>query len=251
MVEGHSRSKRSRRALGTASVAAVIVVVAIVGVASILVIGTGVGVSQASGTSRVSSTSMVSSTSATSTGASTSTSVASPASGLELTLGLNGTSISTGEEITATAADVNTMTTADNVSAAKEWPIGNLAVGPCGPLNTPVGIAVLRGYYDAANVTSGKALQIYNPGTYACPAILAGIDGFLFQPLSDNATVYGSCGSAACFDETVSATVSVTGYWTGGPSTFTSFPSGVYTAVAGDEWGGLAILHFTVAAGGA
>ena len=252
MVKGHSLSKRSRRALGTASVAAVILVVAIVGVASILVIGTGVGVSQASGTSSVSSTSMVSSTStASSTGASTSTSVASPASGLELTLALNGTSISTGEEITATATDVNTMTTANNVSAAKEWPIGNLAVGPCGPLNTPVGIAVLSGYYDAANVTSGKALQIYNPGIYACPAILAGIDGFLFQPSSDNATVYGSCGSAACFNETASATVSLTGYWTGGPSTFTSFPSGVYTAVAGDEWGGLAILHFTVAAGGA
>jgi hypothetical protein len=133
------------------------------------------------------------------------------------------------------------------VSAAHDWPIGGLASGPCGPLNIPVGIAVLSGYYDAANVTSGKALQVYNPGVYACPAIISGITSYLFQPSSDNATVYGSCQPSACFNETVSATVSVTGYWTGGPSTFTSFPSGVYTVVAGDEWGGLAILHFTVA----
>ncbi len=166
-------------------------------------------------------------------------------------MGLNGTSISTGEELTATAVDVNTLTTADNVSAAKDWPIGNLAIGPCGQLNSPVGIAVLSGNYDAANVSSGKSLQIYDPAVYACPAMLSGIDGFLFQPSSDNATVYGSCGSAACFNETASATLSVTGYWTGGPSTFTSFPSGVYTVIAGDEWGGIAILHFAVVASGA
>jgi hypothetical protein len=247
MVEGHNRGRRSRRALGTASLAAIVVVIAIVGVASILVMGNGVGVSQASNSS---STSRSFATS-TSTGASTYTSVASPASGLELSLGLNGTSISTGEELTATAVDVNTLTTADNVSAAKDWPIGNLAIGPCGQLNSPVGIAVLSGNYDAANVSSGKSLQIYDPAVYACPAMLSGIDGFLFQPSSDNATVYGSCGSAACFNETASAILSVTGYWTGGPSTFTSFPSGIYTVIAGDEWGGIAILHFAVVASGA
>lgn len=248
MVEGYSSAGRSRRALGTASLAAIVVVVAIVGVASILVVAIGMGTSTVSSTSTT-STSSTSSTS-TYTGAATSTSATSPASGLELSLALNGTRISTGEEITATAVEVNTLTTTDNVSAAKDWPIGNLAVGPCGQLNSPVGIAVLSGNYDAANVSSAKALQIYNPAVYACPAILSNIEGFLFQPSSDNATVYGSCGSAACFNETASATVSVDGYWTGEPSTFTTLPTGIYTVVAGDEWGGIAILHFTVAASG-
>ena len=206
-------------------------------------IGNGLGGRQASNTSGTSASSTASS-------AATSTNAKSPGSGLELSLTLNSSSISTGEEITATAVDVNTMTTADNLSAAKDWPVGNLAVGPCGQLNSPVGIAVLSGYYNAANVSSGKALQIYNPAVYACPAILSGIDGYLFQPSSDDATVYGSCGQAACFNETASATISVGGFWTAGPSTFTSFPSGVYTVVAGDEWGGVAVLHFAMSGSG-
>ena len=34
------------------------------------------------------------------------------------------------------------------------------------------------------------------------------------------------------------------GYWNG--STITDFEQGVYTVVAGDEWGALVVLHFTV-----
>jgi hypothetical protein len=236
--------------LGAASLAAILIVVAIVGAASFLVMGNGLGASQTSTTSSTSVTSSTSYATSTSTGVSTSTSATS-ASGLELSLALNGTSIASGKGITVTVAEVNTLKTTDNLSVANDWPVGGLTIGACGRLNDPMGIEVLSGYYDAANATSGKALQIYNPGIYMCPAMLSTIEGYLFQPSSDNATVYGSCESSACFNETVSATISVTGYWTGGPSTFTSFPSGVYTVVAGDEWGGIAILHFTVAARGA
>lgn len=249
MVKSRHPSGRSRSALGAAAWASILVVVAVAAVASVLVLG-NVGSSQTSSTSSASITTSMPTTTATSAG-STSTSAKSPATGLELSLSLNGSSVSDGGDINATVVEVNTLTTTDNVSASRDWPIGSLAVGPCGQLNSPVGIAVLSGNYDAANVSSGVALQIYNPAVYACPVVLSGIDGFLFQPSSDNATVYGSCGSGACFNETASATLSVTGYWTGGPSTFTNFPSGVYTVVAGDEWGGLAILHFMVTGSGA
>jgi hypothetical protein len=122
-----------------------------------------------------------------------------------------------------------------------------LAVGACGSLNYPVGLAVLRGNYDVANFSSAKALQIYRPGISACPMILAGIGSFGFQASSDNATIFGGCqaaGGGGCITETINSTVSFNGYWSG--SGFKSFSNGVYTVVAGDEWGGIAILHFTV-----
>ncbi len=243
--------------MGAAAWAAILVVVALGGVASVLLIENGGGVPQPSSTttapSSTSTASAASSASTSSTSASSSsTSEKSPGNGLQLSLALNGSSISPGQGIAATVVEVNTLTTPNNVSAAAEWPIGNLAVGPCGHVNEPVGIALLRGDYDAANASSGLALQIYQPGTYGCPAILSEISGFVFQASSDNATVLGSCQPGPCFNETVSASVSVGGYWTGSLSTsFTNFPSGVYTVVAGDEWGGIAIAHFTVTASGA
>ena len=43
-------------------------------------------------------------------------------------------------------------------------------------------------------------------------------------------------------------TVTSTGFWTGNRpnATFSHFTPGIYTVVGGDEWGVLAILHFTV-----
>jgi hypothetical protein len=228
----------SRSALGAAAWASILVVVAVAAVASVLVLG-NVGSIQTSSTSSVL---IATSTSA----ASTSTSAKSPAAGLELSLSLNASAIAKGEGINATVVEVNTMTAVDNVSAADDWPVADLATGPCGHLNSPVGIEVLSGNYDAANVTSGTALQVYNPGLTMCPVMLSGITGYVFQPGSDNSTVYGGCGPGACFNETATATLSITGYWSANASASGSFPSGVYTVVAGDEWGGLAILHFTV-----
>ena len=247
-------ARRPRPALATAAWAAVLVVVALAGVASVILIKDNGGVSQQSSTGVTSSSSTTSSTSMTSTSSTTSasstgvssTSATSAAKGLQLSLSLNGSSIPAGQWITATVVETNTLTTPNNVSSAAEWPVANLAAGPCGHMNEPVGIAVLSGYYDAGNVSSGTALQVYQPGLTMCPMILAQINGYVFQPLSDNASVLGSCQSGPCFNETISAKVSANGYWTETANTFTNFPAGVYTVVAGDQWGGLAIMHFTV-----
>ena len=54
-------------------------------------------------------------------------------------------------------------------------------------------------------------------------------------------------------NETISYLISVAGYWTtvgGTPmeptGQFSAFPQGIYTVVAGDEWGSLEVAHFTV-----
>ena len=170
----------------------------------------------------------------------------SPVDGLELSLALNASNTSVGHGLSATVEEVNVKDGETNVSAAADWPIQGLAVGPCGSLNYPIGIAVLRGSYDLSNLSSGKALQIYQAAAGGCPMILAGIESFVFQASSDNATVYGSCrpGGLPCLSEQVSSSVSVAGYWSGGA--ITDFPAGIYPVVAGDEWGGVAILHFAV-----
>jgi hypothetical protein len=220
---------------GAAAWAAVLVVFVLAGAASVFIIEEGVGGTQASGTYTVSASA-------------TSTNAESPGSGLELSLTLNTTDVYAGHGVAATVDEMNAIATPKNVSAAAQWPIPGLAVGPCGALNYPIGIAVLKGNYNLSNVSSSSALQIYNPGPTSCPEILTGIDSYLFQASSDDATVFGSCQPAPCFNETVNAVVAVRDYWTG--STARSFTSGVYTVVAGDEWGGVAILHFAVTGSG-
>lgn len=229
---------RARKGLGATGWAAILAVIVAFGVASVFLVETGGGVQRTTRTSVTSSYS-------TSTGGNPSS-----LNGLRLSLVLNGSEIASGQGIAATVDDVNTMTTPLNMSAAANWPVGDLAVGPCGTLNYPVGIAVLRGDYDLSNVSSANALQIYQPGAYPCPAILSGIRGYVFQPSSDNTTIFGTCEpGGACFSERVDTTVAFKGYWSGGA--FASFPTGVYTVVAGDEWGDISILHFVVMAGGA
>jgi len=213
-------------------------VVILAGAAAVFLIESGVGGTQSSKTYTVSSSA-------------TSMNAQSPEGGLELSLTLNATDLSAGRGVAITVGEANLGTAPINVSASKDWPLQGLAVGACGALNYPVGVAVLSGNYAVSNVSSGMALQIYQPGVSSCPMILAGIGSFVFQASSDNATIFGSCqqGGGGCLSETVNATVSVRGYW--GGDAFKSFPSGIYSVVAGDEWGGIVILHFAVTSSGA
>jgi hypothetical protein len=234
LVEGYS-ARKLRRATSAATWVVVLVVAALAVAASVFVVEGGTGALQTS------------STHTTSSSLTTSTSAKSPASGLELSVTLNITDVSPGRGVAVTVDEENPGDAPLNVSASADWPIQGLAVGPCGPLNYPVGLAVLRGNYDVANVSSAKALQVYRPGIAACPMILSGIGSFEFQASGDNATIFGGCqssGGGGCLSETINSTVSFDGYWNGGA--LTSFQSGVYTVVAGDEWGGIAMLHFVV-----
>jgi hypothetical protein len=68
-----------------------------------------------------------------------------------------------------------------------------------------------------------------------------------FKPSSNIATLFNvSDPNPQTFE--MSTTIKATYYWTGhsANSVQHTFDPGVYTVVAGDEWGTLVILHFTV-----
>jgi hypothetical protein len=117
-------------------------------------------------------------------------------------------------------------------------------------LNYPFGIAIFQGNYTVANISTATPLQIYEPGIYHCPDILADISSYVFQPLSDTAGVFQMSESTAGFTAGMNAEFepAPTGYWASNEvgAAFTNFGPGVYTVVAGDEWGALVVLHFTV-----
>src|SRR2546426_3713019 len=170
--------------------------------------------------------------------------------GLALNLLLNSTRIRPGQGISITVQEKNTLSSVNNVSASMEWPLSGLSLGPCGPLNFPVGVAIIQGYYTSSDVSAGRPLGLYQPGEYSCPAMLSGIGAYVFQPSSDRASIVGSCNPEPCFTENMSSTIGAKGYWVENllmGSAFSDFAPGLYTAVGGDEWGTLAVLHFLVA----
>lgn len=117
-------------------------------------------------------------------------------------------------------------------------------LGPCSQL--PLGVALFRGYYTEANLSSAVPLNLYQPGTYNCEAIFH-VTKWSFAPTSDNVTLVSQqptgSGNATTLEDmwTQAAAVSIplSGYWTGenGSAAFHHFSPGVYTAVAEDEWG--------------
>src|SRR2546422_3678057 len=121
--------------------------------------------------------------------------------GLALSLLLNSTRIRPGQGISITVQEKNTLSTVNNVSTSAHWPLSGLSVGPCGPLNYPVGVAIFQGYYTSTSVSSRRPLGLYLPGEYSCPAGLSGISAYVFQPSSDRAGIVGSCTPEPCLTE--------------------------------------------------
>ena len=172
-------------------------------------------------------------------------------SGLELTLSLDSKTYQSGQQVGIDIDEKNTLSKTNTITTSVKWPVSGLGVGPCGVLNYPFGIAIFQGNYTAANVSSASPLQIYEPGTYMCPMILTDISSYVFQPLSDNAAVFQMSESTDVFTIAMNTEFepAPTGYWASNDvgAAFTNFGPGVYTVVAGDEWGALVVVHFTVA----
>ena len=171
-------------------------------------------------------------------------------SSLILSLSLDSKNYQSGQQVGIDIDEKNTMSKTNTIISSAKWPVGGLGVGPCGVLNYPFGIAIFQGNYTVANISSATPLQIYQPGIYHCPVILTDISSYVFQPLSDNAAVFQMSESTAVFTIGMNAEFepAPTGYWASNDvsATFTNFEPGVYTVVAGDEWGALVVVHFTV-----
>jgi hypothetical protein len=168
--------------------------------------------------------------------------------GLSLTLSLNSTTYHPGEQISVTINERNILPIENKIHAANRWPVQGLNLGPCGTLNYPFGISILRGYYDARDVAAITPLQLFDPNAaYHCPAILAVIY-YTFEPWSDTAAIYTGDGWEPD-SINMTARVTASGFWTGSRpnASFSNFTPGIYTIVGGDEWGALVVLHFTIA----
>ena len=185
-----------------------------------------------------------------------STEATNNASGLQLELYTSSSAFYPGQKISVNITEYNTLSKINVVSAARNWPIQGLSLGPCGG-NLPVGIEVFYGYFSPTNISSGlsnETVQFYKPGVYYCPAMF-NISSYAFQPRSANASWYPVCtgndlNSAGC-SVPASATISFNGSWTRGGalgqgSFLKNLSPGTYTIVGGDEWGGVVMLHFEI-----
>jgi len=179
-----------------------------------------------------------------------STSTPDSQNGLEVVLSISGSKLTYGETINITVGEYNTLTTANNVSVARGWADPNLASGPCvGAIYPPIGIAVFKGNYDTQDINSAQPLQIIQPGTVLCPALYYDTTYYTFHPSSNLVT-------EPVQNVHMNFSYPIHGYWSettaqmmksGGNPSLVTFPLGSYTVAAGDKWGDLTILHFTVA----
>lgn len=169
---------------------------------------------------------------------------ADSANNLNLTMRLNASFIAQGQSIELTIDESNILNMTNAVNASTNWPLSSLRLGPCGTLNFPMGTAIFQGYYTASDIGMAMPLSLYQPGGYNCPMILTEISSYTFDPLSDNATISGSCSPNPCFSLQMNSFSTADGYWIF--SFHFDFQPGIYTVTGGDEWGQLVILHFKV-----
>ncbi len=173
-------------------------------------------------------------------------------SGLQLGLSINATNIRSGQSLLVDVYEVNPTSSLVNLSAASAWLTRNLGIGisPCTFENEPISFDVLRGAYGPTNVTGGIPLQLDNYSVlYHCPPSWTA-RYWAYEPNS-NTTVLNGCQTIHCsssgliFDNGQTITIDGT-FTTGSPVLFQTFTPGVYTIVAGDEWGAAILLQFTV-----
>jgi hypothetical protein len=231
---------RPRRGIGTT--VAVVVVIVVLAVATIAFVTLS-----KSSTSTTPSTSSASSSNTSSTPGTASTSNSSD--GLEFSLQIvpsgNGT-------FAITAEEVNLLNSVNSVTQGNGWKYPTDQLDPfnnCAPGVSPVGFAVFQGYYGMNNYTSGEALPLYDTATLVSCTVNYFPNMYLFQPKSDNVSVYND--HQFRINTTASVSASVSGYWTGGEglasqATFNAFV-GSYTVLGADGWGDVLLLHFSVA----
>jgi len=225
------------RRLGLVSVLLTFIVVAVLIVGSIAFLATQTGAGNTTTTFATSSQSSTSSSSQVPpppSGGNISASI----QGLELKVSTNTTEISAGESVQVNVSEFNSLSVANNVSAAHDWST-SVALGPCENIYVqPFGIAVYAGHVDAQNLSQGERVNVFPPT--ACPQYVRLVTGYEFQPNSDLAVVLPSLGETPF---PLAGSVDVGMGYTPQPQ---PLPLGSYTIVAADEWGALAFAYFTV-----
>lgn len=155
--------------------------------------------------------------------------------GFTLSINLNTTNPSGEGGVSISAWLNNTSSEILNATASSQWTVNpsELWTGVC-TYGWPVGVGVIRGYFTPDNYTLGTFVLLPRP-LINCPNIASAPGSFLMQPRSSQAIVRLG-GSLAEWN--LGSTLAYRNQADG------SKLSGVYTAVAADEWGDVAIVHF-------
>jgi hypothetical protein len=168
------------------------------------------------------------------------------ANGLILFLALDSTTYQLGQEVSIAVDERNTLSTMNNVSATDKLPSEFMSGFTNEPSPLPFGIAVFKGNYALSNYSNATPLIIRDPSEVYIGITVVTPTSYSFQPLSDTAILNGGNynfvnGLKLQYE------IGVNGYWLNiASTTSTNFEAGVYTVVAGDEWGALVLVHFTV-----
>ena len=170
------------------------------------------------------------------------------ANGLSLSLSLDSTIYNPSQQISIVIDEKNTLSKTNIVSISNKWSYSYLTLGQCGTYLLPFGVALLQGYYSSTNISTATPLMFYDYSVQPCPIVFGKITTYDFKPSSDIATIqYKSQPGTQPIKTNVAFSLQLTGYWTGSPPPIKkNFEPGDYTVVAGDEWGNLVIVHFTV-----
>ena len=170
--------------------------------------------------------------------------------GLSLSLTLDSITHQPGQGIAITLDESNTLPALNNVPAAENWSYSHLQKDPCDFIS-PFGLAVFRGDYTALNISSATPLTVYDPhATRLCPYLYP-VTAYSFQPSSDmaNPIRITNPSPTGSFHQ-LKYELTIQGYWPdnvySSNSQLTTFDTGVYTVVGGDEWGNVVVLHFYI-----
>jgi hypothetical protein len=165
--------------------------------------------------------------------------------GVDLLLTLNTTQLVSGHTINATAEIFNELHIANNVTVASIWPLPALEhPSRSGGCPFYVTVEFFQGYYTRLNVSSSAQAQVqfWNGPAPSCVEYTQNL--FSFQPQSDKVVI--GTGSTATL-EPLLYSVSVDGYYQSNNSNSSvSFAPGIYTVVAADEWGQIAVQYLNV-----
>jgi len=177
---------------------------------------------------------------------------------MNVAIGQNGK-----ESLNLTFLVQNTLVTVNNVSQQDNWTLPELTnfsytLEQCIDWGN---LVILNGTYSLANISQApesSIMPLQQPGVFDnCTYYEFAL--YSFQPSSSSATEYGGGNQGQLFSYGTRPVIGgdeVTGYYQSNQSYTTlnkflspvPFPVGEYTVAAGDEWGQLALLHFSVTA---
>ena len=192
-------------------------------------------------------------------------SVVSSPNGLRLTVSSNATELTVGQELNVSLSIVNTLPMVNTVKPSNDWLMHGVPVAlwpPC-YFGLPAEAAVLQGNYTSQDISSAANVTF----SYICMEGVY-VDHVAFQPNSDQVILTGLYDVTSTnqtlgpFHMSLSFTTG--GYWNlqnlsselnipilgeqspPRPPAYVPFTPGEYTVAVADEWGQVALLHFSV-----